>query len=75
MDSINTSFMKKYEVTIEETVNETFEFEVPDDVDIYEYVREHYYNCDIVLEPGECQSRKMKIHNLDEDTMTEWQEF
>jgi len=31
--------MKRYEVIIEETVDGTFRFEVPDNVDIYEYVR------------------------------------
>lgn len=46
--SINTSFMKRYEVNIEETVVETFSFELPDDVDIYDYVQENYYNCNIV---------------------------
>ena len=45
--------MKRYEVTIEETVDETFSFEIPDDVDIYEYVRENYCNEKVVLEPRE----------------------
>ena len=44
--------MKRYEVNIEETVVQTFSFEIPDDVDIYDYVQENYYNCNIVLEPG-----------------------
>ena len=72
---IKDPFMKKYEVTIEETCAETFEFEVPENVDIYEYVREKYYKCNIVLEPGECQFRQMKIHNLDNGSYTEWTEF
>ena len=67
--------MKRYEVNIEETVVETFSFELPDDVDIYDYVQENYYNCNIVLEPGECQFRQMQIHNLDDDSWTEWKEF
>ena len=73
--SINTSFMKRYEVNIEETVVETFSFELPDDVDIYDYVQENYYNCNIVLEPGECQFKQMQIHNLDDNSWTEWKEF
>ena len=65
--------MKRYEVNIEETVVETFSFEIPDDVDIYDYVRNNYYNGNIVLEPGECQFRQMRIHNLAEDSYSEWQ--
>lgn len=44
-------------------------------MDIYDYVQENYYNCNIVLEPGECQFRQMEIHNLDDDSWTEWKEF
>ena len=32
-------------------------------------------NCNIVLEPGECQFKQMQIHNLDDDSWTEWKEF
>lgn len=67
--------MKRYKVTVEETVVETFDFELPVDVDVYEYVRKHYYDCDIVLEPGECQFRQMRIHNLDDDSTTDWKPF
>ena len=67
--------MKKYEVAIEETCVETFKFEVPDDVDIYDYVKEKYYKSDIVLEPGECQSKQMRIYDLDTNSYTEWTEF
>ena len=67
--------MKRYEIIIEETVDETFTFEVPDNVDIYEYVRENYYNGKIVFEPGECQFRQMEIHDLSDNSWTDWQEF
>lgn len=67
--------MKRYEVNIEETVVETFSFEILDDVDIYDYVQENYYNCNIVLEPCECQFKQMQIHNLDDNSWTEWKEF
>ena len=67
--------MKTYEVTIEETVDETFSFEIPDDVDIYEYVQENYYNGKIVLEPGKCQLRQMEIHDLSDNSWVDWQEF
>ncbi len=67
--------MKRYDVSIEETVAGTFSFEVPDDVDIYDYVRENYHKGNIVLESGECQFRQMQIHDLDDDSYSEWKEF
>ena len=67
--------MKRYEVIIEETVDGTFTFEVPDNVDIYEYVRENYYNGKIVLEPRECQFRQMEIHDLSDNSCIDWKEF
>lgn len=67
--------MKKYEVTIEETCCETFLFEIQDDVDIIDYVSENYYDGEIVLENGECQSRQMEIHDLDKGSHTDWIEF
>ena len=72
---INIFLMKKYEIIIEETVNETFSFEVSDDVDIYEYVKEKYYNEKIILEHGECQFRQIKIHDLSDNSWIDWQEF
>ncbi len=67
--------MKRYDVTIEETVAEIFSFEIPDDIDVYDYIRENYYKNNIVLESGECQSRQMQIHNLSDNSWTEWEEF
>lgn len=67
--------MKRYEVHIEETVVEKFLFEVPNDVDIYDYVQNNYYKGNIVLEPGECQFRQMSIHDLSDNFWTEWKEF
>ena len=67
--------MKHYDVSIEETVVETFSFELPDDIDIYDYVLENYYKGEIILESGDCQFRQMEIHDLDDNTWTEWKEF
>ena len=67
--------MERYEVIIEETVDETFSFELPDDVDIYEYVRDNYYNGKIVLEHGECKFRQMEIRDLSDNSWIDWQEF
>lgn len=67
--------MKKYEVTIEETVCETFSVEVPDDADICEYVKKNYYDGKIVIEAGECQSRKMAIRDSSGVVLCDWQDF
>lgn len=65
----------KIKVNIEETVVEEFEVDVPKGIDPYDYISKQYYAGKIVLEPGECQFRQMEIHNLENDTWTEWQEF
>ncbi len=65
----------KIKVGIEETVVEEFDIDVPDDVDPSEYIAEQYYAGKIVLESGKCQFRQMEIHNLEDDTWTEWKEF
>lgn len=65
----------KIEVTIEETVVEKFLVEVPDGIEPYDYVVKQYGEGIIVLEPGECQFKQMEIHNLEDNTWTEWKEF
>lgn len=65
----------KIKVAIEETVVEEFAVDVPDGIDPYDYVRDEYYKCNLVLAPGECQFRQMQIHFLDDNSYTEWKEF
>lgn len=66
----------KIKVTIEEIVVEEFELEIPDNIeDPYTFISDEYYKSNIVLSPGECQFRQMKIHNLDNNTYTEWKAF
>lgn len=65
----------KVKVNIEETVVEEFNVNVPEGIEPYDYISEQYYAGKIVLEPGECQFRQMEIHNLEDDTWTEWKEF
>ena len=72
---IKDPHIKKYKGVIEEICVEEFKFEVPDDVDIDDYVRENYYNELIVLKPSECQFRQMEIHDLETDSITDWKEF
>lgn len=65
----------KVKVNIEESIVEEFEVEVPDNVDPYDYIAELYYSGKIVLNYGECQHKQMEIHNLEDDSWTEWKEF
>lgn len=65
----------KVKVNIEESIVEEFEVEVPDNVDPYDYIAELYYSDKIVLNSGECQHKQMEIHNLEDDSWTEWKEF
>lgn len=62
-------------MVIEETVVETFSFELPEDVDIWNFVRTNYYGERIILESGECQFRQMKVHDLTDNSWTDWKEF
>ena len=65
----------KIKVTIEETVVEEFDVGVPSEIEPYDFISEQYYAGKIVLESGECQHRQMKIHNLSEDSYSEWLVF
>jgi len=65
----------KIEVNIEETVVGKFELDIPEGAEPYDFIRDEYYKGKIVLEPGECQFRQMEIHDLTDDSWTEWIEF
>ena len=67
--------MKKFEVTIEETVSQTFTVEAESKEEAYHIAEKNYYNCDFVLEPGECTFRKMSIPDEISGDLTEWREF
>ncbi len=66
-------------VTIEETVSETFEIEVPDSDDgigdAVEIGIQKYKTGEIVLEPGEVQFRQISAEAIDGSMSTEWKEF
>jgi hypothetical protein len=65
----------KIEVSIEEMVVEKFELDIPEGVEPYDFIRDEYYKDKIVLKPGECQFKQMEIHDLTDDSWTEWIEF
>lgn len=68
--------MKKVIATIEETVVDTFEFEIEDDEDELEIAVEKYKNGELVLTPGEVMRRQIMTEIIGEPhSSTEWIEF
>lgn len=66
--------MKKYIITIEETVVQNFEIFAENEDEAYEIAKEKYRKGEIVLEPGELQYKQMAI-NTSNDEISEWIEF
>lgn len=68
--------MKKVIATIEETVVDTFEFEIEDGEDAVEIAIEKYNNGELILEPGEVQRKQIMTEIIGEPhSSTEWIEF
>ena len=65
--------MKKFIISIEETVVETFEIEAYNAAAV-EIAIEKYYEGEIVLWPGEVQHKQMSVINS-ENKMSDWIEF
>lgn len=66
--------IKKYIVTIEETVSQNFEVEAENAEQAIELAENKYKNGEFVLEPGDVCFKQMAIMNPD-DEATEWIEF
>lgn len=66
--------MKKFKITIEEHVSETFEVEANDIGEAMAIAEEKYYDGEFVLEPGEVSARLMMADDGNGDC-TEWTEF
>lgn len=54
---------KKFKIIIQETVVDIFEIEAKSEDHALEIVKKLYYNCEIVLEPGEIISSEVCINN------------
>lgn len=67
--------MKKFYITIEETVCETFEVVAEDENQAREIAAAKYESGEFVLEPGELQSSKMKVSNESYETLIDWEEI
>ena len=64
-----------FEITIEEMVTKTFLVEAQDDNEAMLVAIEKYKNGDFILEPGNLVCKQMEIHDIKNDTYTEWFEF
>ena len=74
VDVVSTT-KTSFEITIEEMVSQTFLVEAQDDNEAMLVAIEKYKNVDFVLEPGNLVCKQMEIHDIKNDTYTEWFEF
>lgn len=66
--------MKKYVVTIEETLTEGFEIEAMNEQDAVRSAKEKYLKGEIILSNGEVQFKQMSLSNIS-DGENRWIEF
>lgn len=64
-----------YNVTIEETISETFSIEADSMEDAYNKAVDNYNSGKLVLSPGTCTSRQLQVQNPMTNECTEWDEF
>lgn len=64
----------KYTITIEETVAKDFEVEANSAEEAYETAEQKYESGEFVLDPGECQFKRIAI-TAPSNEATEWREF
>ena len=67
--------MKKFKVTIEETVSQEFEVYAEDFESAEEIAIRNYDIGEFVLEPGELQYKEMSICDEETQEQTSWFEF
>lgn len=64
-----------YNVTIEETISETFDIEATSLEEAYKKAITDYNNGALVLSPGTCTFRQLQVQNPLTNECTEWDEF
>ena len=67
--------MKTFNITIEETVSQTFEIEADSLEEAMEIAEQKYDDCEIVLEPRELVNKQMKGYDAEAEEETSWVEF
>jgi len=64
----------RYVVSIEELVSQDFEIDAPSVEEAKRIAKEKYNNCEIVLEPGELQTKRLSVIN-ENGVSGDWEEF
>jgi len=67
--------MKKFEVTIEEVISQTFELQAENLEQAIDLAMEKYGNGEFVLEPGELESKTMMVKDTETEEETNWFDF
>lgn len=70
----NSILVKKFVVTIEETIAQDFEVIAESAEQAMKIVEDKYRKCEFVLEPGELHYKQMAITEPNSEA-TEWHEF
>ena len=65
----------KYEITIEESISQTFVIEADDEESAMNIAEKRYYSGEFVLDAAECSNKQMCIHDTKNDSWSEWVEF
>lgn len=66
---------KKFEITIEEMVSETFAVDAVDEETAINIAIDNYKKGIFTLNPGNLVAKQMEVHDTENDTYTEWFEF
>lgn len=67
--------MRKFQITIEETVSQTFEVEAESIDEAMLIADDKYDSGEFVLEPGELVDKQMKGYDPETDEDTSWVQF
>lgn len=67
--------MKKYVVTVEETISDSFEIIAKNDEEARTLIQDKYNKGEIILEPGNLTFKQMQINNITDNYVTEWEKF
>lgn len=67
--------MKEFEITIEETVSQTFTVEANSMEEAMDIANEKYYDGEFVLEPGTLTGKQMMGYDPETDENTNWVDF
>lgn len=67
--------MKKFKITIEEHISQTFEVEATDIGQAMEIAQQKYNAGEFVVEPNTPTAKLMMAEDQESDEITEWEEF